>query len=222
MTELFAEEYPHLDLAALPDPARHVSRAWKKNDVRRRLRRLRERATAEFVYHRSPVTDPSALEEFFRLHDVRWKVKEAAGGTRPAGLFATEAGRRFLRVAAQNMDAAGWLRLSFVDVAGQPAVGRFGIEFDGCYYGLKSAFDPELAPYGPGHLVVGFLLEEAVARGLRRFDFMRGAGGHKRAWAGSTTQVGYHVLHRTGWPGDAQLAYAWTALRWRNRHRFAR
>ena len=220
LTELFSEEYPYLDLAGLPDPQAHVSRAWKKNDVRRRVRRLSEGADVEFVHHRSPAADPSALEDFFRLHDARWSQKGQATGAEAAGLFATPEGRRFVRTSALAADEAGFLRLSFVTVDGRPMAARYGFEYAGRYYGLKSAFDPEMSTHGPGHMVVGFLLQQAVEDGLTTFDFMRGAGAHKHAWTDRAQDVGYYLLHRTGKLGDLQRLHAWNTLRWRNRRRF--
>ncbi len=221
LTALFSEEYPYLDLAALDDPQRAISRAWKKNDVRRRLRRLSAEHEVAFVHHRSPKSDPQALADFFALHDARWAQKQAVTGARAAGLFATAAGRRFLREAAAGLDDAGWLRLSFVNVDGRPFTGRFGLEYDGRYFGLKSAFDPAMSDHGPGHMITGFLLQQAVDDGLQRFDFMRGAGAHKHNWTTTSRPVGYHVLHRRGRCGDLQRRYAWATLRWRNHRRFA-
>jgi CelD/BcsL family acetyltransferase involved in cellulose biosynthesis len=222
VTELFSEEYPYLDLAGLPDPGRHVSRAWKKNDVRRRVRRLSETSTVEFVHHRSPAADLTALQDFFDLHDARWSQKGEATGAKAAGLFASSEGRRFVRTCAQAADEAGFLRLSFVNVDGKPIAARYGFEYDGRYYGLKSAFDPAMSTHGPGHMVVGFLMQQAVEDGLTTFDFMRGAGAHKHAWTDTAQDVGYYLLHRNGKLGDAQRLHCWNTLRWRNYRRFGR
>lgn len=213
LTSLFEEEYPYLDLPEGEDGVRLVERLWKKNDVRRRLKRLEQSSVVTFDYDRPP----EDLEVFLRLHSARWQQK----GQRPAGLFATDTGQRFLRALVPAGRDAGWLHLSRVDVDGAPAAARVGFELGGVYHGVKSAFDPALRDHGPGHLVVGFLLREALARGVHRFDFMRGEGAHKHQWTTTSRPVGYWVAHRGGRAGDLQTRYAWAVLRWRNRRRFA-
>ena len=59
---------------------------------------------------------------------------------------------------------------------------RYGFEYSGRYDGLKSAFDPSMSTHGPGHMITGYLLQQAAKDGLSTFDFMRGAGAHKHAW----------------------------------------
>src|SRR2546429_4472490 len=160
LVQEFVEDYPFLDLMKTENPAAHVSMLEKRNDVRRRLRRLRESHDVAFVYH---ATRPRMnAQRFLALHDERWTAKERE----PSGLFGSGAGRAFLLDVAEALDASGYLRLSFVIADGAPIAARFGFECDGTYFGVKSAFDPAFASFGPGHLIVALLLEDMVARGL--------------------------------------------------------
>jgi CelD/BcsL family acetyltransferase involved in cellulose biosynthesis len=204
------EDYPCLDLTKTDDPAGHISALEKRNDVRRRLRRLREEHDVGFVYQATPAR--VAVEQFLALHDERW----AAKGRPPSGLFVSRRGRAFVLDAAEALNASGHLRVSFVTADGVPIAARFGFECDGTYFGMKSAFDPAFASFGPGHLIVGMLLEEIAARGLHEFDFLRGAGEHKDAWANGGRAVGYWTLRRRGAIGHRLL---WLALRRRRRLR---
>jgi CelD/BcsL family acetyltransferase involved in cellulose biosynthesis len=208
------EDYPRLDLTAMEDPVREVARRLKKNDVRRRWRRLDEAHGATFTYHR-PGNARDDLATFLDLHDRRWATKDHP----PAGLFSSPAGRAFVSDAAAALDEAGLLRLSFVEAGGKAIVGRFGFEHRGVYHGVKSGWDPEFAHFGPGHLVVGRILEHAAESGLDAFDFMRGAGDHKAAWSGEDRAVSYWVAE----PRDRFLAAReramWGALALRTRRR---
>jgi CelD/BcsL family acetyltransferase involved in cellulose biosynthesis len=203
------DTYPYLDLEATPKT--RVERLKKRNDVKRRLRRLQERHSVEFEYDSSH--DPGAIEDFFRLHDLRWGAK----ATRANGPFVHGHGREFLRRAVAAMSPSGQLRLSFVRIDGERVVGRFGFELDGTYYGAKSAFDPRLASAGPGHLAVAYLLDTAADRGLKRFDFMRGEGAHKSAWADASVQVPNFWLHHRSGLGliERQVSRTRLALRYR-------
>jgi CelD/BcsL family acetyltransferase involved in cellulose biosynthesis len=207
----FDEEYPYLDIASLDDAARYVSRQQKRNDVRRRLRRLGEQHEVLFTYREEPVQ--GALDAFFELHDRRWASKPAD----PNGLFVNPRGRAFLRDLTQAF--AGNVRISSVRADGAPVAMRYGFEFGNRYYGLKSAFAPEFSTYGPGHLIVGLLLAHLVDSGVQEFDFMRGAGEHKDAWAGGVRSVGYWSLARPGRVGNAGRFVRWQTLRARSRLR---
>jgi CelD/BcsL family acetyltransferase involved in cellulose biosynthesis len=204
------EDYPYLDLTKSEDPARHVSALEKRNDVRRRLRRLRERHDVGFVYRATPPR--MAVEGFLTLHEERWASKNHP----PSGIFVSNKGRVFVLDVAEALDSSELLRVSFVTADGVPIAARFGFECGGTYVGMKSAFDPAFASFAPGHLIVALLLEEMVARGLHEFDFLRGGGEHKDAWANGRRTVGYWTLRRPGAIGHRLL---WLALRRRGRLR---
>jgi CelD/BcsL family acetyltransferase involved in cellulose biosynthesis len=204
------EDYPFLDLTKPENPADYISALEKRNDVRRRLRRLREQYAVDFVYHAAPPR--VAVERFLALHDQRWMAK----GRTPSGLFVSRTGRAFLLDVAEALDATGYLRLSFVTADGAPIAARFGFECNGTYLGMKSAFDPAFSSFGPGQLMVALLIREMLARGLHEFDFLRGAGEHKDAWANGRRAVGYLTLRRRGAVGHRLL---WLALRRRGRLR---
>ena len=65
LVQELSEDYPCLDLTKTEDPAGHVSTLEKRNDVRRRLRRLRERHDVGFVYQAAPPR--MAVEEIPRF-----------------------------------------------------------------------------------------------------------------------------------------------------------
>ena len=208
------EDYPRLDLAAMEDPVREIARRLKRNDVRRRWRRLDEAFGASFTYHR-PGRAKEDLATFLDLHDRRWATKDHP----PAGLFSAPSGRAFVADAAEALDRAGLLRLSFVHAGDRPIVGRFGFEHRGVYHGVKSGWDPEFATFGPGHLVVGRILERCAAEGLAAFDFMRGAGEHKAAWSGEDRTVSYWVVGPRDRAAPVRDRLMWGSLALRTRRR---
>lgn len=205
------EAYPFLDLRALEEPERQVRKLLKKNDVPRRTRRLGEEGEVGWVYD---APDPErGLAAFLRLHDLRWE------GRAPNGPFTSIPGRAFLLDASRGLHAEGRLRLSFVTLDGRPIVGRFGTVFGGFYQGMKSGWDPTYATYGLGHMVVGRLIEQALADGLDGFDFMRGAGDHKAAWTNQSRDVGYWTVGRDDRFAAVDHRIFWTAMRLRYRNR---
>jgi CelD/BcsL family acetyltransferase involved in cellulose biosynthesis len=210
LVQELCEDYPCLDLTQTEDPSGHIAALEKRNDVVRTLRRLREKHDVEFVYHAGGSC--LAVEQFLAIYDARWNAK----GERPSGLFVGSRGRAFLRDVAGALDPSGLLRVSFVTADKVAIAGWFGFECDGAYLGMSTAFDPAFASFGPGHLIVGLLLEELVARGVHEFDFLRGADQHKDKWANVHRTVGYWTLRRRGHIGHRLL---WLALRRRRRLR---
>lgn len=207
-----AEVHPRLDLAAMPDPVRGVARLMKRNDVRRRWRRLEEAEGARFHYRQEEPDE--ALAAFRHLHELRWSAKEGD----PDWLYRTSLGWRFLADASSALHRLDLLRISTVETGdGRPIAARFGFEHGSTYYGAKSGWDPAFAPYGPGHLVLGRVVERAAAAGLGTVDLMRGDEPHKRAWATSAPVVRWWVAARSGAVGRAGVIGARGALSLRHR-----
>jgi CelD/BcsL family acetyltransferase involved in cellulose biosynthesis len=206
------EPHPRIDLAAIDDPVRHVARLLKRNDVRRRWRRLEEAHGAAFSYHQASVDH--GLAAFRALHEARWAAK--AGD--PDWLYRTGPGWAFLADAAGELHQRGMVRISLVTTAsGQPVAGRLGFEHAGTYYGAKSGWDPAFARFGPGHLAFGRVLEHAAASGLATVDLMRGDGEHKRAWTDDAESVTWWAVGRSGALGAVQQGLLRAALSLRHR-----
>ncbi|WCO65843.1 GNAT family N-acetyltransferase [Iamia majanohamensis] len=209
------DPFPVLDL---PDEGSSevVALLLKRNDVRRRWRRLGETGDLRFVPRQEGPVDV-ALDEFLRLHDLRWSVRD----DEPNGIFATRRGRAFVREVSDRLDEARMLELSFVLHRGRPVAARYGLRRGSRYFGLKSGWDPRLARYGPGHMVLGKVVEHDAAEGVRSFELMRGSGSHKTSWATSVQPVGYWTVSAGG-RTDAAVRTAFRAqraLRHRLRHR---
>ncbi len=204
------DEYPYLDLASLADPVHDVDKLQKRHDVRRLLRRLRDKHDVAFTYDEQPIGP--AFDEFLALHGRRWETK----GAEASGLFVTPRGQRFLRDLVPRL---GRGRVSSVRADGVPIAMRIGYEDRGRYFGVNEAFSPDFSGYGPGHLLVGLLLDDFLERGVREFDFMRGGGLHKSKWTATARTVGYWSLAHRGRIGTASRWARWQALRVRARAR---
>lgn len=93
--------------------------------------------------------------------------------------------RRFLSAEAD----AGRLLLVGATVAGRWVAHEVGLRTGGTMSMWLSRFDPELAAWAPGHLVMRELLDRAEELGIDRFDFGPGENAYKLAWA----QDGYDI-----------------------------
>ena len=188
---------PALDLPA--DPAAVVARLprGRRTDLRRCARRLAEIAPVSFG-RADPASLSEHLEALERLHGARWRARGEAGVLAAAAVMA------FCQDAAASLLTADMLRLEALRLGGRIIAVHYALRRGACGYSWLHAFDPELAGFGPGWLLMAHSLEAAVREGVRRFDFLRGREPYKYAWgaldqpqlrrrAWRKTSVGTHI-----------------------------
>lgn len=87
----------------------------------------------------------------------------------------------FFREVAEGFLSAGQLRLAFLRGTQGDVASAFQIEFDGALLLYNSGYDPEFGDVGlsPGLVLLARCVEDAIRRGLREFDFLRGRERYK-------------------------------------------
>jgi CelD/BcsL family acetyltransferase involved in cellulose biosynthesis len=127
------------------------------------------------------VSDPGgareAIDDFLRLHHLRWDAEGGSYGI-PRG-----AAEEFHREVAPLLARRGWLKLWRMRLDGRSIAAVYGIELKGRFYYYQSGMDPALAARSPGLVLIGKTIEDAYARGLTDYDFLRGTEAHKLDWA---------------------------------------
>jgi CelD/BcsL family acetyltransferase involved in cellulose biosynthesis len=114
--------------------------------------------------------------EFFALHEASWK-------SRGGGVLGRPKLREFHLAIAEaflDHDVLGLFRLCH---GGRTIATVYGFEHESTFYSYLGGFDPDFAPYSPGSVILLYLIEDCVNRGIRRFDFLRGTERYKRLWA---------------------------------------
>ena len=131
-----------------------------------------------------------SLDEAFALHALRWRDRPDGSG------FATEAGRGFQRDALLAVAGAGIPRIVTLRLDARPIAFTAFFLLGDTMILHRLAFDPELARWSPGTLVMHDALAIASAHGARRVELLGGAEPYKRA----LTDRGRTAAHRAG-PG---------------------
>ena len=54
--------------------------------------------------------------------------------------------------------------------------------FRGALYLMQTGFDPVHARLKPGHVLLGWIVEQAIGEGYRVLDFLSGSTGTRRSW----------------------------------------
>ena len=134
--------------------------------------------TGNISLRRVETADPEILEKFYGLEQSRWK------GKRGTAIASNRETRQFYDSVAKSATQYGYLSLYFLQQGDSVLAAHFGFTCGGAYYPLKVAYDERYSQYGPGHLIIGAVLQDCVARGLSEFDCL----GHwtKRRQNGSS------------------------------------
>lgn len=127
----------------------------------------------------------SVLEDmsgFFDLHRKRWRQRRLPGAFYTAGI------RELHRAIATQLAAEGSLQLSFLLVDGEEAAAVYGFKQRDVFYYYLGGFDPRWGSRSVSSLLLYNLVTEAIKKGLRSFDFLRGAEDYKNRWQAELKQ----------------------------------
>ena len=147
--------------------------------IRRKLRMNRNRADRAggwTVATASADTLDADLDALIRLHQARWVEQGEPGVLADAAVLA------FWRDAAPGLLSAGLMRLQILRVGGVVAAAIMALLSPGRIYFYLSGFDTAQGFVSPGTLLLGAMLEEAIAEKRTEAHFLRGQESYKYAW----------------------------------------
>jgi CelD/BcsL family acetyltransferase involved in cellulose biosynthesis len=180
--------------------AAHLAGMRRRETCLRRRRWFERQPGFRIEVAERPEEVPEAIEDFFRLHHLRWDPEGGSDGI-PRGR--TE---DFHRDVARLLAARGWLRLYRLVVAGRSVAAVYGFEVGGRFYYYQSGRDPAWAARSPGLVLVARTVEDAYARRLTDYDFLRGSEPHKLDWAGDRRETCALRLRAPGLRSEAGAA----------------
>jgi CelD/BcsL family acetyltransferase involved in cellulose biosynthesis len=154
----------------------HSLDAKRRRELRRRRRRLEERGELSLEVHADSADLAERLALGLFLERSGWK---AAHGT---SIDSSPATRRFYHDIAEWAAGRGWLRLAYLRVDGRAIGFDLCLETARAHYLLKTGYDPEFAPYGPGALLRHAMIERAFAQGLETYEFLGTTQGDNNRW----------------------------------------
>jgi CelD/BcsL family acetyltransferase involved in cellulose biosynthesis len=146
------------------------------HNFRRNHRKKRRRLGAALTTWHPGDDLGGALDTLAALHQERMETSGRGGNFRKPDY--RDFHERFAARAARR----GWLYLAFLEHEGRAIAGRYGFVYRGTYYAYQSGFDPAAADASPGEVMLGMVLEDLIAHGVREFNFLRGTQPHKFHW----------------------------------------
>jgi CelD/BcsL family acetyltransferase involved in cellulose biosynthesis len=158
-----------------------------RHELRRKLRRA-EAGQPRVEVARTPAAMAVLMDGFVALHR-RSKVGKAR--------FMDDSMEAFFRELGSLWAAAGLAALWMLWLEERPAAALFCLEQAGSVSLYNSGFDPEARALSPGVVLIARTIEDAIARGFRRYDFLRGEEPYKYGFGAVPTEVVRVTLERS-------------------------
>ena len=172
---------PHVHLPARYENYLMQIDKKQRHEIRRKQRRVERELDVGFTLVQSMDALQEAMDEFLRLQRMSRPDKES---------FMTPHMERFFRVMAGRMLETGHLHLSFLSLNGENAAALLAFEYKKELLLYNSGYDTEKwAGYSPGWVLLGYVIQHAIARGIEVFDFLQGDEEYKYRFGGHDYRV---------------------------------
>jgi CelD/BcsL family acetyltransferase involved in cellulose biosynthesis len=145
-----------------------------RQSLRRKARRLAEKGEVQFQSLEKPEDISPWITKAMQLEKVSWKGEEGVG------IFKRATHRAFYHLLMENLAARGRLRLSILTLNDELAAYEIGILGTDNYCMHATAFDPALASFSPGRLLMLDVLEKCIGEKRRIYDFLQNEQEFKR------------------------------------------
>jgi CelD/BcsL family acetyltransferase involved in cellulose biosynthesis len=195
---------PYLRLPSSVDALDRQLDAKFRSNLRRRARKLGSEIgplSLELVDRGSHTLVDGALAEGFALEAAGWK------GERGTAIACDDSLSTRYRALAKAFAHEHGLALYFLRAGDRRIAFHYALVDDRAYYLFKPGFDPALATYGLGHLLVDMVARDLIRRGVRELDFLGDDMPWKREWTGLARQHHFHYVFATSWRARAVHAF---------------
>nr|MBC7244485.1 GNAT family N-acetyltransferase [Chloroflexota bacterium] len=152
----------------------------QRHELRRKMRRAEQEAIVDWYWVTSENFE-EGFKLFIQLHKASHPDKDA---------FMDERMQEFFHAIAHAALEKGWLRLSILRFNRYPVASYLCFDYGGDRLVYNSGFDlSAYADLGPGIVLLGYLIDDAIRQGCRRFDFLQGGERYKYDFGARDTEV---------------------------------
>lgn len=149
----------------------------------------------------------SPMAEFFRLHAMRWAGEGGSQGIRGASV------ESFHRDATELLAETGRTRLYTMWVGDRAVASVYGIVDGSQFMYFQSGYDPGWRERSVGLVLVGETFRDAIERGVKVYDFLRGTERYKSDWVTRLRRTvavrAFSPNGRGAWLDGQELAARW-------------
>ncbi len=159
--------------------------------LRRDIAYQRRRAAREVGLEEIRLQPCESIDALARLHQARWAKRGEPG-------LLDDRRTRFLRAAAEKLAPSGVVLGTGIRVGGELAAVALTLLDRGRARYYLGGFAPVHERRSPGTLAIAAAIEQAAARGVTLFDFLRGREAYKyRFGARDRVQLRRRIVHRS-------------------------
>ncbi len=157
----------------------------QRHEIRRKMRKAETEAKVRWYRLEDPAALDQEVDIFIRLHQASHPEKEA---------FMTPSMAAFFRDLAHATFARGQLSLYTLWFDEHPVASMWCFDYDRDLLVYNSGYDPTWRnDLSSGIVLLCYCIQDAIARGMERFDFMRGDEVYKYRF-GATEAAVYHLV----------------------------
>ena len=178
---------PFVDLAGTWDGYLAGLRKKDRHELRRKMRRLDAADGARQYTCEDPETIPDGMQDFFRLHRASSAEKNA---------FMTPERERFFLDVAVELASQDRFKLYFLEVDGVRVASCICFDYDNSYLLYNSGYEPSYASLSVGLINKALCIQEAIEKGKRSFEFLRGSERYKYNLGGKDRAIHRMVVRR--------------------------
>jgi CelD/BcsL family acetyltransferase involved in cellulose biosynthesis len=181
---------PIIDLPATWDDYLMMLSKKQRHEVRRKLRKADAEADTRFYVAGSGRDLRVEMEAFIDLHQKSTPEKDQ---------FMDPQMQEFFFDVAQVLQTQGWLQLAFVEMDGIKAATLLNFDYGDSILVYNSGYDPtQFRHLSPGIVVTARSIEQGIALGRAKFDFLRGDEVYKYRFGAQDTEVRRLLIGRPG------------------------
>ena len=156
----------------------------QRHELRRKIRKTESEATVRWYYAQDEETVDEEIQDFIDLHAKSSPQKQA---------FMDDRMQRFFQAVARMALEEGWLQLSFLLLDDVKAATMLCFDYHDSILLYNSGYDPQLySSLSTGLVLLAYCIQDAMERGRKAFDFLRGDEEYKYRLGGQDTKV-YHL-----------------------------
>lgn len=186
-----------LAVEAGQDFGQQVLDAKGRREYRRLESHLREAGGFEILQF-----DPQSLRQdfdalwqrFITIYRRSWKHESHRS------LSAREAENRFFSDLFRHFAGRNQLFTSFLRLNGEDAAANWWVNYRGTFFGLQTVFDDRYKQLSPGIFLIQKDIEQLMAQGHTRFDFM-GSQSYKKKFSNAEGEYFDLYIFNRGWYG---------------------
>ncbi|MGD0643948.1 MAG: GNAT family N-acetyltransferase [Candidatus Bathyarchaeia archaeon] len=159
----------------------------KRKYIKNGMKKLEENFEVEFVDYSQPEHFSQGMEEFFQLHQKKWKSLGCSG------VFSDPKMCNFHMDIAKIFSKDGWLSLNVLKLSGNPVAAEYGFKYNSKYYAYLAGYDPAYSKYSVGNMLFVHIIRNLIQEKLTQYDFLRGSEQYKSYWT-ATSKSNYQAL----------------------------